>query len=57
MYDGTDDEIEAGSAEFLALERSVADFTAFVEEYSALELLSSLTLVEPGLAAPAKRWS
>lgn len=55
MDDGADNEIEAGCTESLALEGSVADFTALVEENGAFEFVGRLAFVEPGLAAPAKR--
>lgn len=53
MDDGGDDEVEAGCAEGLAFERSVADFAALVEEDGALQFMRGLALVEAGLATPA----
>lgn len=47
--DGADDQIKAGCTECLAIERSVTDFTALMEEDGALELVSGFTLVEAGL--------
>jgi hypothetical protein len=57
VYDGADDEVEAGRAEGLAFERSVPDLSALLEEDGALQLMRGLALVETGLAAPAERWT
>lgn len=54
MDDGADNEVEAGRTECLTVKGAIADFTALVEEYGTLELMSGFALVEPGLATPAK---
>ena len=50
--DCADDEIETGCPEGLALEGSIADFPALVEEDRTLELMRRFPLVEAGLTAP-----
>ena len=55
--DGADHQVEAGSAESLALEGAVADFAALVEEDCPGQLVAGLALVQPGPAAVAQLWA
>ena len=55
MDNGADDQIQAGSTEGLALEGSVANLTAFVEEDGTLELVGGLALIETGRTPPTQR--
>lgn len=54
MNNGAHDEVEAGSAERLAVKGPVSDFPAFMEEYRPLELVGGFALVETGLATSAQ---
>ena len=54
MDDGADHEIESGGAECLTVKGPVTDFTAFVEEDGALELVGCLSLVETSPATSAQ---
>lgn len=50
--DGGDDQIEAGGAERLAVERAVADLAALVEKHRAFQLVRGFAFVQSALAAP-----
>ena len=52
--DGADHQVEAGSAESLALEGAVADFAALMEKHRPGQLVAGLALVQPGPAAVAQ---
>lgn len=54
MYAGAGDEIEAGSAECLAVIKPIPDFTTLIEENSTFESLVRRSLVETGLTSPAQ---
>lgn len=47
VNDGTDHQIEAGSAECLAVERAIANFSAFVEEHGTFSLCAASPLLSP----------
>lgn len=54
MHDRTDDQVEAGSAECVALKGAVADFIVLMEKDGALEFARGFAFVETGLATSTK---
>lgn len=54
VNDSTDDEIETGGPEGLAVERAVTNLTPLVEIDGAFELVGRFSLVETSLTAAAK---
>ncbi len=55
VNNNTDDQIEAGSPECLAVVGAITDFAAFVEENGAFQLMGGFALVETGLTTPTQR--